>query len=241
MILILLIGAHFLADFTLQPTILAENKTESAGYLLLHAGIYAAVTAIVGFLSVEWRAMLLPWGIIAVSHGLVDLLRVAADKKWPSGGARFRSFLLDQVIHLALIAAVYYGFGLGEHTTTLIDGATASDTVRGILVCAVIWVIIWDPASVFVRKLFNFTDNVSGGSGGSEPRAGRIIGKLERLIIVILVLANQIGAIGFVLTAKSVARFKQLEDKDFAEKYLVGTLTSASIAIITALILRQYI
>ena len=35
----------------------------------------------------------------------------------------------------------------------------------------------------------------------------------------------------FVLTAKSVALYKQLEDKKFAEKYLVGTLFSATIAI----------
>ena len=33
------------------------------------------------------------------------------------------------------------------------------------------------------------------------------------------------------LTAKSVARYKQLEDQTFAEKYLVGTLLSAVISI----------
>ena len=42
---------------------------------------------------------------------------------------------------------------------------------------------------------------------------------LEREIILILGLMGQFGAIGFVLTAKSLARFRQLEDKEFAEKY----------------------
>ncbi|HOO28849.1 MAG TPA: hypothetical protein PLU43_10330 [Lachnospiraceae bacterium] len=70
-------------------------------------------------------------------------------------------------------------------------------------------------------------------------RTGRIIGKLERVIIAILVLCNQFAAIGFVLTAKSIARFKQLEDKEFAEKYLIGTLASVLIALIAAIVLRQ--
>jgi hypothetical protein len=62
-------------------------------------------------------------------------------------------------------------------------------------------------------------------------KIGSWIGILEREIILILGLMGQYGAIGFVLTAKSVARYKQLENKAFAEKYLVGTLLSALIAI----------
>ena len=44
---------------------------------------------------------------------------------------------------------------------------------------------------------------------------------------------GQLGAIGFVLAAKSLARFKQLDDRDFAEKYLVGTLLSVLIALLS--------
>ena len=51
-------------------------------------------------------------------------------------------------------------------------------------------------------------------------------------------LNNQFGVIGFVLTAKSIARFKQMENKDFAEKYLIGTLTSFLIVLISVLILK---
>jgi len=75
-------------------------------------------------------------------------------------------------------------------------------------------------------------------SYSEELKAGNIIGKLERTIIAILLLNNQFGLIGFVLTAKSIARFKQMEDKNFAEKYLIGTLTSFLIVLITVLILK---
>jgi len=62
-------------------------------------------------------------------------------------------------------------------------------------------------------------------------KIGSWIGILEREIILMLGLLGQFGAIGFVLAAKSLARYKQLEKKAFAEKYLVGTLLSALIAI----------
>ncbi|HZK72111.1 MAG TPA: DUF3307 domain-containing protein, partial [Clostridia bacterium] len=62
-------------------------------------------------------------------------------------------------------------------------------------------------------------------------KSGYLIGVLERVIILTLGLNGQIGAIGFVLAAKSLARFNQLNDKSFAEKYLVGTLLSVAIAL----------
>ena len=49
-----------------------------------------------------------------------------------------------------------------------------------------------------------------------------------------MILAGQLGAVGFVVAAKSLARFKQLEDKDFAENYLVGTMLSFLFAMVCA-------
>lgn len=69
--------------------------------------------------------------------------------------------------------------------------------------------------------------------------SGYLIGVLERVIVLTLGLNGQMGAIGFVLTAKSLARFKQLEVKGFAEKYLVGTLLSMGIALLCILIGNQ--
>ena len=39
-----------------------------------------------------------------------------------------------------------------------------------------------------------------------------------------------------MIAAKTLARFKQLDDRGFAEYYLLGTLASASVAIGSALI-----
>lgn len=66
-------------------------------------------------------------------------------------------------------------------------------------------------------------------------RIGEAIGVLERLLVVVFVLTGSLAAIGFVVAAKTLARFKQLDDRAFAEYYLLGTLASVSIALGSAL------
>ena len=73
--------------------------------------------------------------------------------------------------------------------------------------------------------------------GHAPPaRIGATIGVLERLLIVAFVLTGSTAAIGFVVAAKTLARFKQLDDRDFAEYYLLGTLASVSVALGSGLV-----
>jgi hypothetical protein len=61
----------------------------------------------------------------------------------------------------------------------------------------------------------------------SDKKAGRRIGTIERLIMLLFLSANQYAALGFVLTAKSIARYDKIaKDEKFAEYYLLGTLVS---------------
>jgi hypothetical protein len=69
-------------------------------------------------------------------------------------------------------------------------------------------------------------------------RVGATIGVLERLLIVTFILVGAETAIGLVVAAKTIARFRQLDDRDFAEYYLLGTLASVSVAIVTGLVAR---
>jgi hypothetical protein len=72
-------------------------------------------------------------------------------------------------------------------------------------------------------------------SAAGPARIGEAIGVLERLLVVVFVLTGSLAAIGFVVAAKTLARFKQLDDRAFAEYYLLGTLASVSIALGSAL------
>ena len=71
---------------------------------------------------------------------------------------------------------------------------------------------------------------------GAPARIGATIGALERLLIVVFVLTRTEAAIGFVVAAKTLARFKQLDDRGFAEYYLLGTLASVAVAVFRGLI-----
>jgi hypothetical protein len=76
------------------------------------------------------------------------------------------------------------------------------------------------------------------GPGRAPARVGATIGVIERLLIVGFMLTGAEAAVGFVIAAKTVARFRQLDDRDFAEYYLLGTLASVGLAIATGLIGR---
>jgi hypothetical protein len=72
---------------------------------------------------------------------------------------------------------------------------------------------------------------ISPGIDASEYNRGRVIGVLERVLIYSFVLSGQFGAIGFTLAAKGFTRFKELENRGFAEYVLIGTLLSSGVAL----------
>ena len=56
---------------------------------------------------------------------------------------------------------------------------------------------------------------------------------MERGIIFFLLMYGQYSAMAFVLTAKSIARFKEIEENKInAEYYLIGTLFSITCVIV---------
>lgn len=90
--------------------------------------------------------------------------------------------------------------------------------------------------SVLVKiMLKNYSSNIenSGIKG-----AGNLIGIFERILVFTFVLTNQYAAISIIFAAKSIARFTELNDRDFAEYYLLGTFTSITLALIVGIIFK---
>lgn len=71
-----------------------------------------------------------------------------------------------------------------------------------------------------------------------DPR-GRYIGMLERMLIVIFIVHNLFQGLALIIAMKTLTRFKQFEDKRFAEYYLIGTLSSLLIGIIFAFMIKK--
>jgi hypothetical protein len=100
--------------------------------------------------------------------------------------------------------------------------------------------------AVLIRRVLDLvpvSETPRGNKNGitvpaAELSRGLVIGVLERGLAVTLVLANQYGALGLILAAKALARFRALDDRDFAEYVLIGTLASLLFALLIGLAVR---
>ena len=73
----------------------------------------------------------------------------------------------------------------------------------------------------------------------SLANAGKWIGIIERIIILIFVLLSQYSAIGLLVAAKGIIRFNEKDRPEIKTEYLViGTLMSMGLAIVTGLVLN---
>ncbi len=231
--LALLFCGHALADFLAQTERLVRRKRTSAAALLVHVVEVAAIQAAVllPFFS-SWHAASLLAGI-AVAHGLVDGAKTLLERRFPHP---LGWFLADQIVHVAVLVLAWRvaqaeGF----------PGAAAwfahPQSLDEIALVVAIYAFNANGGSAIVVGLLEMVRS-EAERPVPEPHAGRLIGILERMIVLTLVWQDQWSAVGLVLAAKSLARFKELEDRGFGEVYLVGTLASVIVAGASGLLLR---
>lgn len=233
-----LLLAHVLGDFYFQSNQLASRKQKDMKALAVHVGIYSLCILIGLVLYVPrlfdalWMTM-----VIALSHFVIDIIKLRLEPFLSKYDVLF--FCLDQFLHIIILWLCSDCLSIYER---FFDPILYAD-------CSVIMIIAMmlfcgKPASILIAKLFQkIPQTVEASMDESvrhqeSVRIGSWIGILEREIIFLLALLGQYGAIGFVMAAKSIARHKQLNEVAFAEKYLVGTLLSALIALLCAIVCR---
>lgn len=241
MITNIFIISHLLLDFTFQSSDMARKKKTSFKCLAVHGLIYLVGCGILSGFFLETQYAIYTIAILSISHFVIDWVRQRLELKFTNNTFKFVALILDQGIHIAIIIASSSLLKLSEHTGWFYHMISGYEYISDVILYIFLFVVIWAPASVFIKKLFEFILIDDCYMNENDLKMGNLIGKLERVIVTILVLQNQYGVIGLVLTAKSIARFKQLEEKDFAEKYLVGTLTSLTIALIATIIIKKFL
>ncbi|MFQ6123168.1 MAG: hypothetical protein ACE5R6_00985 [Candidatus Heimdallarchaeota archaeon] len=103
----------------------------------------------------------------------------------------------------------------------------------GIIILISAYIVgIFGGAPLVGRVLKNFAISQIPQLEEGLPRAGRMIGMLERSIILTFSFFGDFASISFIFLAKSMARFRQLENRQFAEYYLIGTLLSFFFALL---------
>lgn len=97
---------------------------------------------------------------------------------------------------------------------------------------------IHKPTNIFITNILQFYKPANKESNNENTKkVGRMIGTVERIIMLFFLLIRQYSLVGLVLTAKSIARYNKIsEDKEFAEYYLLGTLLSTICVLMISII-----
>ena len=246
-ILLLQLIAHTISDFYLQNDKLCEDKAKN-GFKSPKLYIHALITFVCAWLlsfsfNFWWMAL-----IIAASHLLVDAMKSRASKCK-------NIFFIDQIIHVVVIVvACYFWKGGLPECLCCLDEKYVALLLGGIICLKPSNIIIKEIITSADVKVNNRNDDANGGEvpdkkndgevNGEKkesdlPNAGKLIGKVERLLSFVFVLLGQYEAVGFIIAAKSLLRFAE-GDKAKSEYVLIGTLLSFSIAIFVGVAIKLY-
>lgn len=222
-----LLLAHLIGDFLLQPArwvIHKEANKVASKYLYIHVLLHFIVTMVLLWDLTYWKLV----GFITLSHYLIDLGKLYANPYFKNKNI---PFFTDQFLHiLVLYGCAYYG-NLEEHSLWLIS------QLDWALVTAITFVTF--PAAIVMGKLLEGFSNQIELDHKSLPHAGKYIGIIERLFVLVFIILGRWEAIGLLIAAKSVFRFNDLKEtnnRKLTEYILIGTLVSFGLAIITGII-----
>lgn len=231
-ILVKLLIAHLCSDFFLQTNNINERKRESGIKGILNQLLHSAIHAVVAYILVaEWTCWLIPVCIFA-SHFLIDLVKckLLSEKS-------LCTFLIDQLCHILVLIGLWYVL-LGESTEFYCLKNLCSFNVW---ITIMAYILMLKPSSIFL-SLFLDKWKPSSTTTNSLPCAGQWIGYIERILILTFVIIGNYEGVGFLLAAKSVFRFGDLNNTkeiQTTEYVLIGTLTSFTIAILTGITLSH--
>lgn len=219
--------AHLIADFMLQPkrwVVHKEANKAASKYLYVHVLLHFAITMLLLWDLSYWKIAL----IIMVSHYVIDLTKLYINPLFENKSI---PFFIDQVLHIIVLYCCAYFSGLWGHTLELFE------QLNWHLITAIVFVSF--PAAIIMSKLLEQMSNQIEIDHKSLPNAGKYIGIIERLFVLLFIILDHWEAIGLLITAKSVFRFNDLKESNsrkLTEYILIGTLISFGIAIITGII-----
>ena len=149
-------------------------------------------------------------------------------------GNNLKNFIIDQLAHMSVLAAVtwvlirYFGW---EQLDLVTINPMIVLVVLAFIICA-------KPANIFIKTVLRtYSIDNESKEENSQFKAGSLIGTIERWLILVFVILEQYEAVGFLLAAKSIIRFKDTETSK-TEYVLAGTLISVAVAVACGLVIN---
>ncbi|MBN2613191.1 MAG: DUF3307 domain-containing protein [Bacteroidales bacterium] len=230
-LLVLQLIAHLLTDYTFQSDILATDKNRlgfKSPFLKWHILIVFTLSWVLSFQP----GFVLAAFTIAFFHFLADGLKVSLLE---SNTFRKYAFLIDQVVHMVTITFVVILF---DRVIGIKPIFRFPMDIR-LLAIAAAYLLCTKPANIIIKEVLYFFDiqiKKKEASTDDLPNAGKLIGITERWLVLTFILINQFEAVGFLIAAKSILRFKD-DDTIKTEYVLIGTMLSFGISIACGLII----
>ena len=227
-VFIRLLLAHVVGDFICQTDEFCRKKQVNGicgPHVYLHSVVIFVLSWIAFWnLSCWWLAL-----IIGIIHLLIDVIK-RKDNLW--------SFLIDQVAHVVCITLIAY---IAVFKMPNIDCGIDYGWVNTVCLYALVFVLNGKSANILIKHLLKAysVQSPKEAEGNSESiSSGKLIGNLERWLIIVFMLCGQYEAIGFLIAAKSIIRYKE-GDTSKTEYVLAGTLISVFIAVISGVLLMN--
>jgi hypothetical protein len=230
-LIVIIAAAYFIVEYGLQTSKLIQQKTnrELMGYVKYF--LYYVIVALI--LSINWFSWQLILAIIIqISFfGIIDYTKI--NLKFKNASYRFEIGIFDILLHFLVIWLTIIFFkpdftDLNFPFHVNIRLPLSVYVKFCVYASAIIFLINGGTGLVrAVLKKVQIEDTKI-----EKDNTGKLIGNIERILLFVFILFDSLPAIGFIIAAKSIARFEELKHKKFAEYYLIGTLTSALIAIL---------
>ena len=261
LIIALLVLAHLIADFLLQSKEIVEGKRKNIKYLVLHiVGVWGIsilltihyltlrlliIELLIAFIHfiIDYTKIILEKSDIRIFNQLrlfcldqlLHLIIIISAYPW-LGRLEIHNWAVNINKLLFKLFPFYQNLNID---------------IQGWYLMVIIlsgYIFIWVPASFMVYKtLVNFKyfktgeEKKIGLKAGKRnevqngddnlPNPGELIGKLERFVLLTLVLSKSFAAIPVIFAIKSIVRFNNFNNKDFANYYIIGT----SVSLLTAM------
>jgi len=232
-LLILQFSAHLIADYTLQTDKKAKNKNKK-GFKSKFLKWHVLIVFLSSFLLSFQLKFVVASLFIALTHWIIDGFKPKLNNSKYLGKY---AFFIDQFLHILIIIGTVCFF------YTKIGFEPIININFKYLLLFFLFLITSKPSNILVREIFSFAEiKIDQKKEDELLKAGRIIGTLERWLIVLFVITNHFEAVGFLIAAKSILRYSPKNNDGFnkTEYVLIGTMLSFGIAIVAGLIFLKF-
>ena len=215
---------HLVGDYLLQFGFLAEGKEQyklKSWHVWVHVLIHGVLVHLV--LQTWWITI-----VTLITHGLIDACKIQFQRA--DNGRRW--FFLDQLLHVLVII----GIVMWVYPPSAAGLGGWFDDNLAVLIGLI---FVTKPAKYLIGVFISRWQPQADEENESLCGAGAWIGIIERLLVFLFVLLGQWQGVGFLLAAKSVFRFGDLNrsaDRKRTEYVLIGTLVSFAAAILAGLL-----